>query len=234
MNNNEILLILDCDGVLIDSEIISSRIEVEELHRIGCPITLDDYLDVALGRTEEEQIWKAIADQFEVSLPPEFAFETRRRVLTAFESELQAIPGVHEALLKIPCRKCVASGSRMDRLQRNLKLVGLDMHFNGNVFSASQVARGKPFPDLFLHSAGQMGFNPDSCLVVEDSIPGVRGATAAGMTVVGFTGASHCHSDLGPRLTGAGAQAVFRNIQELPELCRDFHRSRRVRALTPG
>jgi HAD superfamily hydrolase (TIGR01509 family) len=216
------MVIFDCDGVLIDSESIGLQIELEGLRRIGCSVSEEEYHEAALGRTEEELIWRSFAERSGVPLPPSFVERTRRKVAEAFDRELTVIPGVEEALSRLPYPTCVASGSRQERLRRNLHLTGLDRFFGGRVFSATQVERGKPFPDLFLFVAREMGVDPGMCLVVEDSPAGVRAARAAHMEVVGFVGGSHCLPSLESRLVQLGAGHTFRRMVELPAICRRF------------
>lgn len=212
------VLIFDCDGVLIDSEGIGARIELKALRRLGCRLTFEEYLEAALGRTEEETVWRELAARSGLELPSDFAVRTQRKVADAFNRELKAIPGVEEVLGRLACPLCVASGSRPERLRRNLRLTRLDRFFGENIFSAAQVPRGKPHPDLFLYAAGQMGVPPGSCTVVEDSPAGVQGARAAGMRVFGFTGGSHNFPGLTHRLLEAGVERLFERMEQLPEL----------------
>jgi HAD superfamily hydrolase (TIGR01509 family) len=214
------LVILDCDGVLIDSESISVAVELEELRRHGCSIGYREYLEMTLGRTEEEDIWRHIASASGVALPSGFADRLRDKVRQAFEQELKPIPGVESALKALHFPKCVASGSRPERLSRNLELTGLSRFFDGAIFSATMVARGKPYPDLFLHAADVMRVRPKNCVVVEDSPAGVTAGQRAGMAVLAFVGASHSLPHQSNLLREMGCQVVFDDITELPELCR--------------
>ncbi len=216
------LHIFDCDGVLIDSESISSRVETEELTRYGCDITVEAYLEVALGLSEEEEIWGRIAAGNGVQLPPDFVKMIRAKVAEAFENELQPIPGVKEILSRMNTPICVASGSRPERIRRCLALTGLADFFADNVFSATEVKRGKPHPDLFLYAAEKMGADPARCIVVEDSPVGVQGAKAAGMTVLGFLGATHQIPGLPDKLLDSGSAAIFEDMRQFPELCRQL------------
>jgi HAD superfamily hydrolase (TIGR01509 family) len=213
-----VVLIFDCDGVLIDSEGIGARIELEALQGLGCRLTFEEYLEAALGRTEEEAVWRELASLSGIELPADFAVQTQRIVADAFVRELHAIPGVERVLERLSCPLCVASGSRPERLRRNLCLTRLDRFFGENIFSAAQVPRGKPHPDLFLFAAKQMGVRPESCLVVEDSPAGVQGARAAGMRVFGFTGGSHSFPGLTSRLLETGVERVFDRMEQLPGL----------------
>ncbi|GAB4109131.1 MAG: HAD family hydrolase [Acidobacteriota bacterium] len=218
MDRNGWLIILDFDGVLIDSEYLAARVELEELARIGCTIGIEEYFASTLGHTEEDQIWNEWAARFGRTLPEGFGDRTRAKVAAAFQAELQVIPGVEEALQRIYHPKCVASGSRLDRLERNLRLTGLMRHFEGRYFSATQVPRGKPHPDLFLFAAGRIGVRPERCIVVEDSPSGVRAARAAGMHLLTFTGGSHVTPGLVEALRRAGSDLMFSSMHKLPEL----------------
>jgi len=205
----DILLIFDCDGVLIDSESITSRVELRALRSRGCRISTEEYQELALGRTEEEVVWDEIAAQWGVRLPGNFAEILRDEVHQALAEELLPIAGVGEVLAGLPYEKCIASGASPSRLAFTLSLTGLAGMFEGKCFSGSMVSRGKPEPDVFLFAARKMGFEPARCLVVEDSRNGVRAAIAAGMTVFGFTGAGHCLPGLADELLGLGCREVF-------------------------
>lgn len=217
------LLIFDFDGVLIDSEIVSCKVELEELRKIGCVVSPGDYLEASLGRTEEELIWAALAESCGVQLPAGFVEETRAKVKRTFETELRTIPWVEGVLETIEYDVCVASGSRLERLHHNMSLTGLDRFFDGRAFSATQVPRGKPFPDLFLHAAAEMGHSPDRCIVVEDSVAGLKAGREAGMTTLGFVGGGHCALlDWARRLQEEGCYGIFDDMRELPRLCREI------------
>ncbi len=222
MNEGVELIIFDCDGVLIDSESISSRVETEELRRYGCDITVETYLEGALGLAEEEEIWGRVAEENGTQLPPDFVRTVREKVTEAFENELQPIPGINEVLSNLNTPICIASSSRPERLKRCLALTGLAGFFADNVFSATEVKRGKPHPDLFLHAAARMGTAPARCLVVEDSPAGVQGAKAAGMTVLGFLGATHHIPGLPEKLLESGSAVIFEDMRQFPELCREL------------
>lgn len=148
-------------------------------------------------------------------LPEGFVDNLNARIAAHFESDLEAIPGVADLLNRVDRPKCVASSTLMPELRRNLTKVDLLRHFDPHVFSASQVERGKPDPDLFLLAAETMGHAPDRCLVIEDSIAGTKAGVAAGMTVIGFTGASHTLHDHPERLTAVGAAAIADTMVEL-------------------
>src|SRR5262249_53104683 len=145
----------------------------------------------------------------------DFAERAARRTLKAFDRTLRPIPGMAELLANLPGRKCVASSSDLPRIRHSLSLAGILHHFEPHIFSANQVKRGKPAPDLFLLAAASMGTPPERCLVVEDSVAGVTAARAAGMTVLGFTGGGHCLDGHADKLRAAGANEVLASMPDL-------------------
>ncbi|MBN2741629.1 MAG: HAD family hydrolase [Rhodobacteraceae bacterium] len=184
------LCIFDCDGVLIDSEIISARMLISELAALGVEINLDYVTRHFLGRSYPT-VMNQIRIEFGLDLPQDFEAKYRARLLAAFETDLQVMPGVTDVLDQIKVPWCVATSSSPPRVNRSLEIVGLAQRAAGRIFTASEVAQGKPAPDLFLHAARQMGVDPTRCLVIEDSLTGIRAGLAAGMKVWRFTGASH-------------------------------------------
>jgi HAD superfamily hydrolase (TIGR01509 family) len=214
------LIIFDCDGVLIDSEIIVCRLVAEVLTNLGYPITTDDVIGRFAGRPEREMVADIEADWGQ-PIPPTFFAECKRRINEAYRSELRPIPGVRQVLDAIRIPICVASSAYPEKLRLGLASTGLDDRFGGNVISASVVARGKPEPDVFVYAAGWMQCPTFAAVVIEDSIAGVRAARRAGMQVLGFTGGRHCPPDHGGRLLEAGADLVFAKMSELPYLLPD-------------
>jgi HAD superfamily hydrolase (TIGR01509 family) len=184
------LVIFDCDGVLIDSEIISARMLVAELARFGLSIDLAYVERNFLGRSYPV-VMETIRREFGLDLPPDFEAQYREALLTAFQQELEVVPHVHEVLTGIRVPFCVATSSSPRRVEMSLQLVGLSDLVAGRVFTSTLVARGKPAPDLFLFAAEKMGAQPDRTLVIEDSLTGIRAGLAAGMTVWRFVGGSH-------------------------------------------
>jgi HAD superfamily hydrolase (TIGR01509 family) len=184
------LVIFDCDGVLIDSEIISARMLVAELSRLGLTIDLPYVERHFLGRSYPV-VMETIRREFGLDLPADFEAKYREALLAAFQNELKVIPHVHDVLFGIGVPFCIATSSSPRRVEMSLKLVGLTDLVAGKVFTSSLVARGKPAPDLFLHAAEKMGARPHRTLVIEDSLTGIRAGLAAGMTVWRFVGGSH-------------------------------------------
>jgi len=217
LNRNFDLVIFDCDGVLVDSEVISCRTHAQMLTRHGYPISTEQVHDRFLGRSAREARLE-IERELGRALPDDLDIQLRAELHRAFAESLQAIPGIAQALDGISQAVCVASSGSPERIRTSLTLVGLYDRFVPNVFSAAQVKNGKPAPDLFLFAAEQMKVPPARCLVVEDSVPGVRAARAADMAVLGFHGGSHCRPSTAAALRGAGATATVDDMRQLPAL----------------
>ncbi len=211
------LIIFDCDGVLVDSEIIVCRIAAEELTRLGYPITVEQVTERFAGRPDTE-MRADIEREWGRPVPPEYKQVVDDRTEQAYSSELRIIPGVLSALDAIQVPVCVASSSFPTKLRLGLEVVGLYDRFSPNVISASVVCHGKPAPDVFLFAAGWMRVPPLNCVVVEDSVPGVSAGRSAGMRVFGFVGGRHCGPDHARRLLHAGAELIFSDMKDLPEL----------------
>jgi HAD superfamily hydrolase (TIGR01509 family) len=213
------LVIFDCDGVLIDSERLAVRVDVDVLRELGWPLSEAEIIERFVGRSNRDS-QAAIEAHLGRKLP--FDWETHVQPLyrQIFESELVPVEGVLDALAAITLPTCVASSGTHDYLRHTLALTGLYERFEGRIFSVEDVARGKPAPDLFLHAAEQMSAAPARCVVVEDSRPGVQAARAAGMFALGFAGG----------LTPAGLlegpdTVVFEHMRELPGLLEKVQRA---------
>jgi HAD superfamily hydrolase (TIGR01509 family) len=214
---NTSLVIFDCDGVLVDSELIESRVLAEELTALGFPITADECQDRFTGLSMTSVI-ESIEGQWERSLPADFSGRVRARDLAVFATELQAVPGIAAALDAIPLARCVASSGSPEKVRYALTLTGLLDHFEPHLYTAHMVERGKPAPDLFLLAAERMGVPPAACTVVEDSVAGIEAARAAGMRVLGFAGAGHAGPGYADLLRQARPGTVFADMAELPGL----------------
>jgi HAD superfamily hydrolase (TIGR01509 family) len=206
------LVIFDCDGVLIDSERIAVRTDVQVLATLGWIMTEAECIERFVGLSDRS-IKAAIEAHLGIALADDWDKKFQSLYRDAFTSELTPVPGVVEALDQITLPTCVASSSSHDKLRFTLGLTGLYERFAGRIFSAYDVARGKPAPDLFLHAASRMGVEPAACAVVEDSRYGVQAARAAGMRAFGFAGG------LTPAswLEGPGT-VVFSEMRQLPTL----------------
>ncbi|WP_150287181.1 HAD family hydrolase [Rhabdaerophilum calidifontis] len=208
-------LIYDCDGTLVDSEHIAGSVCAEALTAIGHPISLEVF-NARFTGVPAARTWEILAGEIGRPLPDGFNAAIDAEIHRRFDAELQAIPGAAEAVRAIGGPRAVASSTRLERLRVNLARTGLADLFDPHIYSASQVARGKPAPDVFLYAASQIGVDPGRAIVVEDSANGVVAARRAGMAVIGFTGASNGIRDLGERLTAAGAEMVIDRMADLP------------------
>jgi HAD superfamily hydrolase (TIGR01509 family) len=212
------LIIYDCDGTLIDSERLVASVCMDEIHALGLTDwTLDRYYATFVGMPGSVG-WARVADALGRPLDDDFQARVDERIHALFATDLVALPGVRDAVETIGRDRCVASSTPLPHLQANILLVGLADLFGGQVFSASQVRRAKPAPDVFLFAASQMGHDPKHCVVIEDSVPGVLAARRAGMTVIGYTGAAHNPAEMNHRLKAAGASLVAAHMVELPGL----------------
>jgi HAD superfamily hydrolase (TIGR01509 family) len=211
------LIIFDCDGVLVDSEMIGCRVEAEVFTAAGFPIEAEEIRRRFIGISFKDQI-ATLERERGWRVPEPLIQRVREAITAAHGRELTAIAGVADALTAIAQPVCVASSSLPERIRHSLGLVGLVDRFHPNLFSSAMVERGKPAPDLFLHAARAMGAEPKSCVVVEDSVYGVTAARAAGMRAFGFAGASHCRAGHGALLAEAGAHRVFEDMRRLPAL----------------
>jgi HAD superfamily hydrolase (TIGR01509 family) len=211
------LIIFDCDGVLIDSEIVVCRLTSEELTRLGFPISTEEVIRRFAGRPEREMLAE-IGGDWGRSVPAEYSTRMKMRVEQSYATELRIMPGIVDLLERLQVDVCVASSAYPAKLKLGLDAVGLYEAFAPHIVSASYVARGKPAPDVFIYAAGSMRTPVANCLVIEDSVPGVRAAIAAGMRVYGFTGGQHCDPAHGERLLAAGAETVLQSFAGLEDL----------------
>jgi len=205
-------IIFDCDGVLIDSEVIHVSEERRLLGEIGLDFDDDDYSARFMGLGHKEFLGALNVESMARTgrpLPDTFSSTLDARAHARMETELAPIAGI-DAILEAWTRpKAVASSARLPKLRMKLSLTALDTHFGPHIYSADQVAASKPAPDLFLFAAQQISVPPTECLVIEDSVNGVRAGVAAGMTVFGFTGGGHVSDAHGDALWAAGAVEVY-------------------------
>ncbi len=204
------LVIFDCDGVLVDSERLVVRVEAEILSGLGWALTESEIIERFVGRSAA-YMHQEIERHLGCSIDWEAEFESRYREV--FETELQPVPGVVDALREIAIPSCVASSGSHDRMRLTLGTTGLFDHFHGRIFSVEDVENGKPAPDVFLHAAEKMGASPGRCAVVEDGVSGVIAGLAAGMTVFGFAGGVTKAEPL-----SISGSVVFNDMLKLPEL----------------
>ncbi|MDI3564133.1 HAD family hydrolase [Bradyrhizobium sp. Arg816] len=209
------LVIFDSDGVLVDSEIIALTVLVRTASEEGIAISLEDAIRSFRGVKMADCV-REIEHRLGRSVRDTFIADIRRATALAFDAELKPVEGIHAALAEIAVPVCVASNGPMSKLTHALGLTKLLERFEGRIFSAYEVGSWKPDPGLFLHAAQTLGAHPSRCVVVEDSLSGIRAAKAAGMRVLGFTG-----GDSGvERELAAVCDEVFHRMSELPVLLR--------------
>ncbi len=206
------LVIFDCDGVLVDSERLAIKVDVMVLARLGWALSEEEIVERFVG-VSDLHFRRAIEAQLGRTLPDDWEAEFQPLYRKAFLEKLRPVEGIVEALDRISVSTCVASSGTHEKMRFTLGLTGLYDRFQGRIFSSTEVAHGKPAPDLFLYAAERMGVSPRACTVVEDSVAGVAAARAAGMGVLAYAGGVTPASKLaGPRTT------VFREVSELPAL----------------
>jgi HAD superfamily hydrolase (TIGR01509 family) len=208
------VVIFDCNGVLVDSEQIAAAAAADEFARAGIPITPELVTRYFSGRRPADML-ASIEAASGRKLPVNFSVTLAAATLARLRAEVRAMPHAAHALTWLRGPKCVASSSPLDRVRVSLESTGILRFFEPYLFSASDVPRGKPAPDLFLHVAAKMRVKPADCIVVEDSPAGVTAAHAAGMVPIGFIGGSHTNPSLGAQLTSAGARAVIADMRAL-------------------
>ena len=218
------LIIFDCDGVLVDSEVLASRVVSETLGEYGINISAQAVAEKFAGFTDE-----AIRDHFRlatsVELPENFAQIVEETTIAYIPNELKTLPFIKETLSNLGYNYCVASNSRTDRLNSALDSTGLMDYFpKERRFSSSMVTHPKPAPDLHLLTCSKMGVSPEQALVIEDTPTGVTAAVAAGISVFGFIGAEHISDPKvqSLKLIDAGAIAVFEDMRQLNTMLRDY------------
>jgi HAD superfamily hydrolase (TIGR01509 family) len=212
------LVIFDCDGVLIDSEIISAATFVEELEKSGIQLEKRVFFESMIGRSFEQAL-ATVRDETGKSPPADFKETFRHALLDRFDQALKPIHGIIELLQSLSIKICVATSSDPIRAARSLANTGLGGFFNDRVFTASMVKNGKPAPDLFLFAASQIHTPPERCIVIEDSAYGLIAAKAAGMTAWHFTGGGHFNHGYSVD-DGIPRDRSFRNMADVLEAAR--------------
>jgi beta-phosphoglucomutase-like phosphatase (HAD superfamily) len=208
------MVIFDCNGVLVDSEPLATAIVSQEFMRAGFALTPDVVARYFTGRRPAD-MFRDVETAAGRKLPTDFAANVMAVTLRRFRAELRATQYMTHALSWLRGPKCVASSSTLERMRVSLESTDLIRFFEPNLFSAGDVANGKPAPDLFLHVSARMGVPPADCVVVEDSPVGVAAGVAAGMKVIGFVGGSHAGARLAAHLRSAGARAVISDMRAL-------------------
>lgn len=211
------LIIFDCDGVLVDSELLGNVADLELFATLGIELELEDYMSRYVGVSARETV-RGVELQSGVKLPDNILELKQQNVFRRFERDLQAIEGVRELLDELKLPRCVASSSVPERIRFSLSLTGLLPLLEPHLFSSTMVARGKPAPDLFLYAADVMRVAAGRCVVIEDSVPGVQAAIAAGMRAIGFCGGAHCRPQHARLLQDAGAHWICHHMQAVQAL----------------
>jgi HAD superfamily hydrolase (TIGR01509 family) len=211
------LVIFDCDGVLVDSETISTSVLADFFAKSGVPIDADVIYSRFLGRSMAAMREVVIAD-YGLTITDDHLEFVRSNMRERIVTDLQPVAGVAEALARLPVPVCVASSSSPERIRLSLGVTGLLDFFEPHIFSATMVEHGKPAPDLFLHAAREMRTDPSRCVVIEDSPAGVTAAKAAGMRVFAFTGGGHAiPAGLELALAALEPDLIFSDMHELPD-----------------
>jgi HAD superfamily hydrolase (TIGR01509 family) len=218
-------IIFDCDGVLVDSEILAHEIETKVLGDIGLTYDRREFTARFMGMSDAA-FWDALEkdglERLGRSITAELRGPMKELMREAVLTRLTEVPGALRAIASVRHAKAVASSSTKQGLEIKLKMVGHWDHFAPHVYSAEHVTHAKPAPDLFLHAAAQLEIAPDTCLVLEDSINGVTAGRAAGMRVWGFLGGGHMDDHIGERLLAAGAERLVKNWDEAARLFADL------------
>jgi HAD superfamily hydrolase (TIGR01509 family) len=211
------LLIFDCDGVLVDSEIIALDALAKLLTGLGLPMTVVECRQRFMGKSVKD-VLAEIERLLGRPLPADWGQDANAALLARLATELQAVEGVAAVLNQLAYPRCVASSSPPERIHLSLAASGLAAYFGDHVFSAADVENGKPAPDLFLFAARQCGAAPSQSIVIEDSPTGIQAAQRAGMKSIGFAGASHADDELAAALAAAGADTVIGRMAGLPQV----------------
>jgi len=215
------MVIFDCNGVLVDSESIAAGVLAEAFKRVGMALTVEAMTRRFHGRRPAD-IFAAVEAATGKTLPLDFSATVAAETLRRLRAELQTIPHAAHALTWIRGPKAVASSSPLNRIRASLEVTGLIRFFEPRLFSASDVRKGKPAPDLFLLAAARCEAEPAQCIVVEDSAPGIAAAAAAGMTPIGFVGGSEMPGRLASELLANGARTVIADMRALKNTITDL------------
>jgi len=213
-------VLFDCDGVLVDSELITNRVLTSMLGELGWSLTVEETMQIFVGKAVKDEA-PLIESRTGVAITSEWLMQFRARRNEVLDRELVAIPG---ALLAVQAvhgqfngRIAVASGADRHKVEMQLSKVGMLDHFEGRISSGHEMARSKPYPDVYLAAAKALNVDPARCAIVEDTVTGVTAGVAAGATVFGFSPSEHGHSEP-DALREAGAVQVFHKMAELPAL----------------
>jgi HAD superfamily hydrolase (TIGR01509 family) len=224
-------VIFDCDGTLIDSEVLANRVFAQELRGLGLNLREQDLNDHFSGLTDDHA-WEQIAQIWGLSKPKDFDKRFQTALLRLYSDELRPIDGAREMLASLTVPASVASNSGRERLKHALNVAKLLPYFAGRIYSSDDVARPKPAPDLYILAVDRSGQSADNCLVIEDSPTGVLAARAAGLRVIGCSMARSRVHEHGEGLMRAGAEMVIGRLDQLriliPELFAPAHLNSRL------
>ena len=217
------LFMFDCDGVLVDSEIIAAKVDAEHLAEVGFAITPEEIVRRFAGLTSRD-IVEVIEAELGRPLPEDFLAEQKVELDRRLAAEVEAVPGIHDLLDRLDGPRCVCSNSTGERLKLTMERTRLFDRFKPYIYSAVEVGtrQPKPDPNVYRHAMAEFGVAPRETIVVEDSVFGVTAAKSAGARVVGFTGASHAWPGLADLLSEAGAETVIRRLADLPKVAEAF------------
>lgn len=212
------LVIFDCDGTLMDSETIAAQVELEAMEPYGLKMTPQEFIARFAG-TSSAHFKEVMEEELGRALPDDHEAKVKTAMKERLWREVKSVAGVHAMLDRLDQPRCVASNADAEKLKLELTRAELWDRFRPYVFSAQELKLpGKPDPALFLHAAKEFEVDPAACMVLEDSVPGITAAKAAGMRAIGFTGASHTWPGHADALTEAGAETVLNKMADVPEL----------------
>lgn len=213
------LVIFDCDGTVMDTEMMMAEVEVEAVAEFGLKMTAQEF-NARFAGTSGENVKKALEEELGRSLPDDYEKKVRDKMNERLWREAKIVPGIVEVLDGFDQPRCICSNAGMEKLKIELSKGELWDRFRPFVYSARDLdgVEHKPAPDVFLHAAKEFEVSPKACIVIEDSVTGVTGAKAAGMRVIGFTGGSHTYPGHSDDLTNAGAETVINRLKDIPAL----------------
>lgn len=212
------LIIFDCDGTLIDSEIIAAEVFPAVWSKMGIEMSQDYFLCNFVGTGHDAEIVKKTM----ALLPPNAMEVADKKFDEELELRLQPVRGIFQLLQDLPYQACVASNSSIHYIKKVLAKTLLAPFFDNRVYSSRNIGKPKPAPDIFLHASKELGFSPKQCVVVEDSVSGIKGAQNAGMLVIGFLGGLHCNSVVKEKLFSANADFYCSSAEELKDLFKNL------------
>lgn len=217
------LIIFDCDGTLVDSEIIAAEVFLAAWSQMGVEMTADYFLCNFVGTGSDAEV----VQKTKALLPPNAMELADKKFDEELALRLQAVRGMHQLLRDLTFQTCVASNSSLKYVKGALEKTLLSEFFGNRVYSSRDLAKPKPAPDVFLHAAKELGFSPEQCVVIEDSVSGIKGAQNAGMPVIGFLGGLHCNSVVTARLLSAKADYYCSSAEELNNLLQNLDSGRK-------